>query len=167
MIFIFQGTYTLRIEARDHGARPQISHTDIVILVDASAPVGLDNDFLLGLRPNDGLVGGFGSSANSLGLSFGTETMVIVYIIVGLTFIALSLLIAVFIFCRRIKSRHERHQMYVQYRRNRRHCQTNGAKINGFVEANENTGENFQKPSNGYKPAGKYFCLMYIPINES
>ncbi|VUZ38562.1 unnamed protein product, partial [Hymenolepis diminuta] len=79
--------------------------------------------------------------------------MVIVYIIVSLTFIALSLLIAVFIFCRRMKSRRERRQMYVQYRRHQRHYQTNGAKMNGFVEANENTGENFQKPLNGHKPA--------------
>ncbi|KAM3181719.1 hypothetical protein ACTXT7_013810 [Hymenolepis weldensis] len=153
------GTHTLRIEARDHGARPQISHTDIVILVDASVPVGLHNDFLLGLRPSDGLVGGFGSSTNSLGLSLGTETMVIVYIIVGLTFIALSLLIAVFIFCRRMKSRRERHQMYLQHRGHQRHCRTNGAKMNGFVEANENTGENFQKPLNGCKSADHIcFC---------
>ncbi|VDO04843.1 unnamed protein product [Rodentolepis nana] len=153
------GTHTLRIEAKDGGAHPQISHTDVVIFVDASAPVGLHNDFLLGLGPNDGPVGGLGDNGSGLGLGLiGTETMVIVYIAVGVTFIILSLLIAGFIFCRRVKSRHGRYPRRLHRGGHPRHYQPNGTKMNGFVEVNENTAENFHKPLNGYKSANNDCC---------
>nr|CDS27601.1 protocadherin 1 [Hymenolepis microstoma] len=154
-----KGTHTLRIEAKDGGVRPQISHTDVVIFVDASAPVGLHNDFLLGLGPNDGPVGDFGDNVNGLGLGLlGTETMVIVYIVVGVTFLILSFLIAAFIFCRRVKSRHGRYPRHLHRGGHPRHYQGNGTKMNGFVEVNENTVENYHKPLNGYKSANNDCC---------
>lgn len=149
LYILFQGEHTLRIEAKDHGSHPHTSHTDVTILVDASDPVGLHNDFLLGLGRNGGLVSG--GEINLL----GTETMVIVYIVVGVTFVSLSLIIAVFVVCRRVRSPQERHQRQWQCRPHQRRFLGDETKVNGFVEVNENTKERFQESSNGYKSTGK------------
>lgn len=158
----FQGTHTLRIEARDHGTRPQASQTEVTILVDDSEPVGLHNDFLLGLGPNDGLIG---EGGNSLGLNLlGSDTMVIVYVIVGVVFVSLSFLITAIIFCRRLKSRQERHRRHWHYQRrhdNSNQWRGNEAKVNGFVEVNSNTREDFLKHLNGYKQSGKITILFW------
>ncbi|CDI97707.1 protocadherin 1 [Echinococcus multilocularis] len=147
------GTHTLRIEARDHGIRPQTSQTDVVVIVDASAPVGLHNDFLLGLGPNDRLIDGVGGARNSLGMSLlGTETMVVVYVIAGVVFVTLSLLIAIIVFCRRLRTRRDRLQRHWQRRQQQGQWQSSESKVNGFVEVNANTRECFQKTLNGYKP---------------
>ncbi|KAM7534934.1 hypothetical protein Aperf_G00000090835 [Anoplocephala perfoliata] len=140
----------------DHGTHPQTSHTDVTILVDASDPVGLHNDFLLGLGPNDGLVG---SGEISL---LGTEAMVIIYIVVGVIFVSLSLLVTVFIVCRRVRSRQERQQRQWRCRQRQRRFQADGSKVNGFVEVNENTKESFQQSSSEYKPPGKSTNASYI-----
>ncbi|VDM23810.1 unnamed protein product, partial [Hydatigera taeniaeformis] len=156
-------THTLRIEARDHGIRPQASQTDVVLIVDASPPVGLHNDFLLGLGPNDGLVSGVGGPGSSLGMSLlGTETMVIVYVISGVVFVSLSLLVAIIVFCRRLRARQSRLQRHWQRRQQQGQWQSSESKVNGFVEVNANTRESFQKTLNGYKPEGKRFFFSFV-----
>ncbi len=152
-LFLFQGKYTLRIEARDHGLKPQSTLTEVHIHVDESQPLGLHNDFLLGL----GADGGRGVTGGTSGGLFGGlegEKLVVIYIVAGICFVCLSLLIAGIIFCRRMRPAGRR--------------RTSGGrpmlnKSNGFVEANSNAHDAGRMGSSGcyqntddvYKPSGE------------
>ncbi|VDD77530.1 unnamed protein product [Mesocestoides corti] len=162
-----QGKYTLRIEAKDHGTKPLASVTDVHIFVDDSPPVGLHNDFLLGLGSEE-TRGAVSGSVGGIFDGLEAETMVVVYIVAGICFVCLSLLIAGAIFCRRLRTR-------MDPRGGGRRRQ----KINGFIEANAAAHDAncagvsgyYQKAEDTYKISGEaarddLFARDLSPFND-
>lgn len=88
----------------DHG-NPALSSTTIVhILVDDSEPVGLHNDFLMGLGADSeaaGQSGGAGPMARLFGVDM--DRLVMICVVIGISLVCFSILVATAIFFRRLR----------------------------------------------------------------